>query len=221
MKHYIVLSFLLVTVTSVAQIQKGAKLIEVNLNFSMQTEDIDQSIGSWYTKREITNFSSNPRMGVFVSDRLLLGVGLRYDYQKMDYTSNTGFNELDTYKRGVISFSPYLRHYTFIVDKLYFTIDASLNTGIGVEKYTYVNSGKSENDVMTFQATVSPGLNYFIGDGWILTAGMGNLYYYYSKTTYQVVGDDPSMKTQSFGLSFNVNTFTIGVQYLFGAKSSE
>lgn len=218
-KTAVTLVVMLLALFSHAQIQEGAVLLEGSLSYSSQTEEEENMDNYDKFTAETKDFIFRPSAGFMVSRTVMLGIRLGYEHSKSavefeDYYANGD----ETTTMNLISVGPYLKTFLPLNEKLYFTITGSVNFGFGTQTTVdhEFNDEETEADLDRFRTEVSPGLSYFVSPRWALTASFGQLYYAKEKFKIESSIDGGEDSTQEFsdgGLSLNVNTFSIGVQY--------
>jgi hypothetical protein len=97
---------ILTTNVASAQLEKGSKLIGGGFGFNSGSNDYNKS----------SSFYVQPSIHYFITDKLSFGLGFRYDNSKSKYRGTYLYNE---YVSQGIGFSPELRYYKPIRDKLY------------------------------------------------------------------------------------------------------
>lgn len=228
----ILLLLMAITVTHIAfsQINKGAILLEGNINFyETKTEDeffVNFSSGVYDYKS--TFFAVNPKIGFFTSETILVGIGLNYEH--VGYRYKTTFDGVTfstrTEKSNLYFINPYIKKFIPIKDKLFLTLTGNAFIGLGKVKYTDEEDGAEDfeikNDQIAFRVNVSPGVTYFLSPQWALTASFGQLFYNYKKEELSEelgLSNQPKNVDTTYGVSFQFNTFGVGVQYLLRNKS--
>jgi hypothetical protein len=215
---------ILCPVLSFCQIQKGAIVFSGGGSYN----SADQSYyiyrynnsGSLEAK-SVSDRSSfitiQPSVGLFVSPSFMVGAGLGFEYQGAKYFNiNPVSGAIDPGKRnrGIVSLNVFFKKYIPLKDKFYFNAALSISGGLGAAKYS-TSDTDLRNPIFSARANLSPGFTYFISNKWAITSGFGQLYYNYTaeKLDQDDVQEDLKNKTNQWGLSFQLNTFSIGVQY--------
>lgn len=189
------------------QVKKGAKVLEGDLSFSSSTNQDFYYYDIYEYKRQ--GFAIRPKIGWFVSNASVLGIGIGFEYNKLE-----GSGSLPSIsKDNLYSFSPYYRNYQKITDRLFFTTTIDLSLGFGNEK----QDEDTKLDIKTFSLVVAPGLNYFVSDKWAMKMNFGSLYY--TKRNSKIIegfGDEePELENEDFGINFSMDSFSLGVGYYF------
>ncbi|MCG8432998.1 MAG: hypothetical protein MJA83_03075 [Gammaproteobacteria bacterium] len=137
MKYLLIISLhiSILSLTANAQIQKGAILTGGIVSFSTQDSDEDQTSPTGFTRREYNSdfLILRPKVGIFVSESLLLGLGIQYEYRySRSSTSLDGTQAgFSIQKSNLILVNPHIQKYYRLADDLFFS--PTLNILIGVE----------------------------------------------------------------------------------------
>ncbi|WP_439185911.1 hypothetical protein [Carboxylicivirga taeanensis] len=188
-----------------AQGQTGIKVLEGNVRYSLSDSE-DYSLYNYQTNEyKSQHFNINPKIGWFVSESSVLGVGIGYRFSKYESRSES--------KEHIFSINPYYRNYQKITDKLFFTTTIDLALGFGQES----NEDYYTADLFTYSLNARPGLTYFISDKWALKTNFGSLFYQRTnkKITEGVEDKQPKLKDTDFGFNFSMDSFSLGVGYYF------
>jgi hypothetical protein len=231
MKKIVVLAMvLLVTQVAFSQINKGAILLEGSANFNQITAEdefaVNYTIDTYDYKS--TFFAFNPKVGFFTSETLLVGIGLNYEHNGYSYKSSYDGSTYSTRKEksNLYFINPYIKKFIPIKDKLFLTLTANALVGLGKVNYEikdeFAGEGKIKNDQFAFRVNASPGIAYFFNNQWAITASFGQLFYTYKKEELNAdlgLSEKPKNVDTTYGLSFQFNTFGIGVQYVLRNKA--
>lgn len=185
-KESILLSFVLFSATSIAQIQKGNWLFEGSIgNISLYNSNSVQnnSNGQYSSKLRSLAVTLAPRAGWFLSDRFCVGAGLQLSVgylssKEVDHLSNTQTLNTDSKRFGV---SPFIRYYVGpATSKLRFYLQAEGHYDWGVNKTrssSYYDGNvwslsQSKNTSSSIGGAFGVGVNYFISDNVALNSGI-------------------------------------------------
>jgi hypothetical protein len=210
-----------ITTYSVGQINSGAVLLEGTLNYNHSTSDYEISPNSPFStsKQKSTSFAFRPRVGFFVNEAFVMGLGVSYESTSYAYLSfydgapSTPYAE----KSSLIALTPYVRQFIPLNEKVYLTITG--NVSIGVGKARYGDDSALKNDLFNMRVDVGPGLTYFLSQRWAVTASFGQLFYNYRKESGEAPGgsnEKPKDIDKSYGFNFQFNTIGVGAQYFLG-----
>jgi len=165
--------------------QKGDFFISGNFSFSSSSDN----------NVDVTSFSILPTAGYFISDHIALGASLGYS----SINNDDGFTDLTT--NGFLAGA--FGQYVFTPAKKFsFTGTLSLNYGSTDAE----NVGGGDFDINSFQATVAPGIYYFVSKSFAITSSIGIL-------SYQDLGGD--LDTSTFTISLNPDNLNFGLLYRF------
>jgi outer membrane immunogenic protein len=198
-------------INTFAQLKKGNLLINGTLSGSISKQQTSTFSSSSF---KTSGFSVQPRVGFFYSDKMVLGVGIGYNYSKTNSSSPSSIylNRAYTY-----SISPFVRRYISMGDKVAFFIDGRLNIGFGntlsTNPFFDPNTGvsgttTSDSNTFTGGLAIKPGIAFFISEKWSAEATFANFGFDYNKTKYS--------NSKSYNLNLNysgLNAFAFGVSY--------
>ncbi|TKC10736.1 porin family protein [Pedobacter polaris] len=210
-----------VAFTANAQTEKGKSLINGAVGFSTNKNE-SNSTGFSPTNQKSTSFFVTPRLGYFVANNLVIGLGLGYT-QNNNTSSSINVNSPNiiyynqTSKQHTYSINPFLRKYVDIVDK--FKFFGQFNVGVGFGKvdnkyeYNTQTTGTTENSskFTSYNAAISPGFAFFPSKRWAIEFSFPLLNYNKTKpkdeSTNVVLSTDESFTfaTSSFNPSIGFN----------------
>ena len=157
-----------------------------------------------------------PQIGLFVTESLLLGIGIGYEYH---YGKSGGFIDgvsdfPSSRKSNSFLFNPYLQKFYKITDNLFFS--PSLNMLIGGGNVERKETENTDGDIFEFRVSISPGLTYFVSEKWAVSTTIGQVFYNRSREDVAPASGNIGewefiSKELGFDLSFN--TFSLGIQY--------
>jgi len=210
-----------------AQVQKGTIILGGDINFNknnLSQQYTSHSSTSEADKFKTTHISISPQCGMFISEFLEVGLGIAYQQNKSKYIeggSSSYDDDNQTVKTNQFLIYPYITKYGKIAEKLYFTSTLKVQFGFGKHDDGRDRS-TSESDISVFNINASPGLTYFISNKWSLKCTIGQLYY--NRTKYSLdessdYYDGYENIDENLGLNLDLNTFTIGFQYVLNNKS--
>ena len=221
MKNLLIILFLFSASTAFSQIQKGTKVVGGGLNLSGQSNESVYSESDWASSTQ-NSFGISGSYEKFKNSTTAFGVFLGYNYysnkSEYDYDTNTNTYGVQTH---MVNFGPNITKYISLRDNLFFTVGSGISLGIGQRKDI------ETDDKSTFWSAginASPGLAFFLNDNFALSASIGSLYYRYSAEKSKEEnsnGENEKDTHHNYGLSFNVNTFTIGLKYYLRTAKSE
>ncbi|MEO1054388.1 MAG: hypothetical protein AAFX87_27365, partial [Bacteroidota bacterium] len=215
MRTTLITIFSLVILTNLnAQIQKGAILTGGSFSFNGDRNTEEFSPFGSIVNDELKNsfIAIRPQIGFFTNESTLIGIGLAYERSSFEILNTSGGTTSTDFTRKENAFfiNPYFAKYSKLTDQLYFTTFFDFMAGLGTEKLG--ENDEIENDVFELRFSVSPGLTYFVSEKWALRAQIGQLFYEWRRVEISPDNGDRVNKDNSYGLNFNLNTFTIGFQ---------
>nr|WP_319400697.1 outer membrane beta-barrel protein [uncultured Carboxylicivirga sp.] len=205
-KQLLLVIITLIPMVIFAQGQTGIKVLEGNIGYSSSNDDSYNDYYNQTNEYKTQRFYINPKIGWFVSESSVLGVGIGYQFNKYESQSET--------KHHLFSINPYYKNYQKITDKLFFTTTVDLALGFGKESND--DDDFTEN-LFIYSINVRPGINYFLSEHWALKANFGSLFYQRTKEKITQGAEDHENETKSseFGFNFNTDSFSMGVGYYF------
>lgn len=221
MKHFLILISLILcsSFAAQAQIQKGAVSIGGSITYNNQDNEQERTspTGISIFETESDFLAIRPEAGIFVSQSLLLGLGIQYEYRysRNMSTSNDVPGNPSSQKRNLVLVKPYMQKYYKLADNFYFSPSLSVFIGGGTgESNGFLDD--RERDIFTLRANITPGLTYFISEKWGVTATFGEIFYNREREELEQGPNNPETREDIFemyGLNFRFDTFNIGVQY--------
>ncbi|WP_289056110.1 hypothetical protein [Carboxylicivirga marina] len=204
-KQLLSLTLIILPILISAQGQIGVRELNGNFIYSLSDqEDVNHYIQE-IVESNRHYLDINSKIGWFITEHSVLGLGVGFEYMKIENSNK--------YKDYLLSLSPYFRNYQKISDKLFYTTTIEMSIGIGKEQ----NNPETIKEIASLALTARPGLSYFLSDKWALTTHFG--YITYKKTNKEVSkgmeDEHPKLNDTDFGISFNMNSFRLGVGYYF------
>lgn len=164
--------------------------------------------GPLASTQNLTTANIGIYFGKYINEKVNAGLGIGYILDESLNTSIDRFGNLIYSTRdqqfGLIE--PFVNVHSPISNKLYF------NSGISAALFRNLENSYTMFDQMVF--AYQPGLYYFATDRLTLIANFGRIYY----STFNITS---SSKSNTVGIDLSTETFSIGVQLLFGKKASE
>lgn len=151
---------------------------------------------------DTSSFTLAPSVGYFVKDDLALECSLIYSYSDGRYYTG------EKIRTTVFGVSIGAVHFFTPTNKFSFTTGISFSYLVSKDKFEYqINDSDTIN---IFEATIAPGINYFISNSFALKASIGAVSY--SSTTYDRY---EGSTTDRFSLNLNLSRINIGLTYKF------
>jgi hypothetical protein len=224
MKYTILLlsTFLFLQVSE-GQIKKGTILVDASVSYSRTTTEQEIPINGPYlmTEQKTSSFGISPSIGFFASSTVAVGVGIRHSYQHATFnTSLFGADPVLGYQKiNLSSFDTYVQKYIRIKDKIYFTISAYASVGLGKGKYS---ASETQTKIFEFSLNTYPGATYFVSPNWAVYTNFALFGYTFRREKLKPgphVDEDSKNIAEDLRMSFQANTFGVGVQYFLRNKA--
>jgi hypothetical protein len=209
--------FLLVIVisfcTANAQIQAGKSMLGFSISADNQVQSSGKFNATSYTDLSHTfSIGLSPQYGYFLSDNLLVGLGVSYNYYSYQtnsyYSDSTPTDGLRDRQHNVYIY-PYVRYYNNIGGNFYCFLQGSFSFGYSFEVQEHLQSGSSHttDKYDTYSLGIVPGLCYVISNKFLLETTIGGLGYY-----YKIQGNN---KASDFNFNFDISGIGLGFKYIF------
>lgn len=155
-------------------------------------------------EQKFIQYSVSPYIAYYITPRFTAGLGLGFQGSK-DNTSANAYS-----KNGQFVFTPFVQYYTKPVnDNLSFYGELGTSFGFGNSKLFLNDTEFSNVKTSSFGVYVGPGIYYFLGKKWGLSALWGALNYNTSKVK------DVDGRAANFGLGLSPASLTINLDYYF------
>jgi len=220
MKKNITALFLIITCFAFGQLKKGNYVTGGSLLVHPSKETNISGALSPITKTLDLNIS--PRLGIFISDKIALGVELGYSYLKneFNYPNTNGYYVTNSSsKSSSFTVQPFFRNYIPVSEKISFFTHSTAGISFGVRNIEYLfldpNDGrvltqKYKYDAFSGAISLSPGIAFFISPKWSAEATFASLGYRFSNNKPQS-GD--TAKSYDFIFNYGFSAFNFGVAY--------
>jgi hypothetical protein len=226
-KIALVVFALFIMLGSYAQIGKGSFMLTGSVACSSYNDSRCDSSSAYDIKQ--TNFNVSPGIGFFAANNLAVGLGIEYFSSSGSSSYNNTFgnnysNTKSTSTRRGLEFSPFASYYLRLSDNAYISATATFGYQMLLSysnKYetqstsTYTMHEINDVDSYEINASLLPGLVYFLNQKLALKASIGGLFYNYSYFKNKNVSYDNYEKNSSTGLNFNMSSISFGIQYFF------
>lgn len=159
------------------------------------------------------SFNFSPKVGIFVTENIAIGVELGLTTGKTDNGGNGTSTTFTEVKSNGFNGGVFGRYY--FVPGAKFAPFANLGFGFGSTKNTTNSrlgslSTSSETKDKTMNIGLGLGFNYFLTSNWALEASWAGLNYNTNDN-----GGNGADKTNSFGLNANTSSINFGMLYKF------
>lgn len=202
---------LFIGATASAQLTPGSKIIKGSFGFNSignipyddgSTSDISSSLNL---------FTFNPEFEYFCSERVSVGVSVGYMNLWTLSKSSSAFSNSKS-KDGINLYyvGPTFNYYIPLANRFYLSFNCFLGYAGLNQNSVYESSYGEESEGSSGNAgmlTVTPTLNYFINDKWLMTASIGNL--------NAMCGKMEDAEATMYSAGINWGQITLGVGFKF------
>jgi len=170
-----------------------------SLRFNQTEYDAERS-------RKVFGLNLRPNAGYAIQENLILGLGLGYSYNET--TTEDSVNNRDQTANGVGVF-PFIRKYFNLNNKFAFNLTGELGYEYSWGKNYTVGDGY-ESSANSFQASVRPGITYFVTNNIALEAQLGGIFYNH---TSRKIDGELDMKYNSLIASIQMEQIYFGINF--------
>lgn len=213
----LILSLMLLSISSFAQLQKGNLLLGGNVNFQTSSTESDNLGVAGGNTSKSNRFSFSPLVGYFFSDRTVLGL-------KVDYFSSKTENRILAgptiiFENDGIGLGPFVRRYFPIKEWVAFYGQAEVNYGSARHLNTNSSSSSSETKTRSVNFAASLGLSFFPTQ-WMSIDLSANPLSFYHQNNQNNSGSSSSSEVNTSGFNFdlNSNSFSLGAHFFLNKK---
>lgn len=156
------------------------------------------------------NFGINPGVGYFISDNLMLGLGLGFS---MSSSTQKSDSYEDKYTTSMFDIGPFIRYYIMPVEKMGFFFQGDVSVGFGKNKHEQTIGGTTtsrETKLTELNVGITPGIVIFVSDMVAFESTFGGLAFTSGSENYTENTVEYKDSYSDFGLSINP-LFTVGV----------
>lgn len=173
----------------------------------------------------------SPKIGYFVSDNFMVGLGLNIGSRKNEsnYNSTSDYIYIDEYNSNYLSVEPFVRYYMPLSEKLSFINHFGLSYGFSNSYssnyqdnsgYKYYSEGKGNEIALGY----APGISFNLTEKFLIELGIGSIGYSHSKSestpktenTDTGVVDEGDLQTTTSGDYYMVyNNVRLGLAFKF------
>ncbi len=213
----LILPLLLLSFSGFAQLQKGNKILGGTLNYSTSNTTPTDLIGLPAQTNKSNSFNISPLMGVFVTDRTVIGLKLdSYSYSSESTITGQEFrNEFNRF-----GFGPFVRRYFPVKEWVAFYGQADLGYSFGKTKQSYSSfpNQNSERSTSDFNLSAALGLAFFPTNWMSVDLSMNPLSFSHSVNKNEVGSSYPDQNTNSFNLNLSSQSFYVGAHFFLNKK---
>ncbi|WP_111669155.1 outer membrane beta-barrel protein [Algoriphagus litoralis] len=214
----LIFPLLLLSFSGFAQLQKGNKIFGGTLNYSTTNSDINDTQGVFSQTSESNNFYIGPVLGVFFSDRTV--VGLAFNFYSFNNETTFQNGELYNNKSNQFGFGPFVRRYFPVKEWVAFYGQAELGYSSGKIKQTYSSfpdqNYERSTSVFNFRGTL--GLAFFPTNWMSVDLSMNPLSFSHSVNKNEVGSSYPDQNSNSFNFNLSSESFGIGAHFFLNKK---
>ena len=222
MKKFIlaILPLLLVSITALAQLEKGNLLLGGGLGISSQSSLAEGPVPS---EIRYSNFYFNPMAGYFFQNKWVVGLNFPISYQVENSSSTPiGGNDIqEQLKRSYFGVGPFVRKYFTINEKMAFFAQGQASFGKSVTDWImdrdYTDrDARYESKSINLVGTL--GLVVFPKDWFSINLMVNPLIYNYQIRNEDRSGNIYEIKDSGFEFGFNSNLIGLGANFFLSKK---
>ena len=213
----LILSLMLLSTSSFAQLQKGNLLLGGNVNFQTSSTESDNLGVAGGNTAKSNSFFVSPLVGYFLSDRTVLGL-------KVDYSSSITENLIFSgppaiFENDRIGLGPFVRRYFPVKEWVAFYGQAEVNYGSARHFQTNNSNSSSETKTRSVNFVASLGLSFF-PTKWMSIDLSANPLSFYHQNNENTLGNSSSSEVNTNGFNFNLNSnsFFLGAHFFLNKK---
>jgi len=199
--------FVLIALTTIAGVVNAQMFVSGSINLS--TSMPKTTTGSVTTEgARYTYFRVAPAVGYFLNDKLAVGAGVSYSLQKQKQNDVANLTSM-------FGITPFVRYYAVSLGDV--NIFAQGNVGIEFGANKTKNDGNTTDGpkYLNFGISVTPAISYSLGEKLAIEAFLGSVYYSFNREKDEIAGETHTLKTNGFGLNFDMSSISLGVIYKF------
>jgi len=162
MKACLLTAVMAISISSFCQINKGTIILGGDIGFDNNSSE-EKSSGTILYSEEFSSFFFNPKVGVFISKNIALGLGFGISNSKDSRIQRYNFTEQkESSEISTLFINPFINFQSRITDKLQFNLGLESRIGKGDTKYSNSYNSDTEGEITFFEFNLSPGLYYFV-----------------------------------------------------------
>lgn len=213
----LILSLMLLSISSFAQLQKGNLLLGGNVNFQTSSTESDNLGVAGGNTAKSNSFSISPLVGYFLSDRTVLGVKVNYFSSKTENLILAGPSVI--FENDQIGLGPFVRRYFPVKDWVAFYGQAEVNYGSARHFQTNNSNSSSETKIRSVNFAASLGLSFFPTKWMSIDVSAHPLSFSSQKNQNTSGGASGSeTTTNGFNLNLNSNSLSLGAHFFLNKK---
>jgi hypothetical protein len=213
----LILSLMLLSISSFAQLQKGNLLLGGNVNFQTSSTESDNLGVAGGNTAKSNSFSISPLVGYFLSDRTVLGLKVDYFSSKTENLIFSGPPAV--FENDRIGLGPFVRRYFPVKEWVAFYGQAEMNYGSSKYFQTNNSNSSSETKIRSVNFAASLGLSFFPTKWMSIDVSAHPLSFSSQKNQNTSGGASGSeTTTNGFNLNLNSNSLSLGAHFFLNKK---
>lgn len=212
-----ILPLFLLSISGFAQLQKGNKLLGGALNYSTSNTLPTNPLGLPSQTGKSTSFTLSPILGVFVSDRTV--VGLKLDsYSSLNESTSNGQEFRNEFNQ--FGFGPFVRRYFPVKEWVAFYGQADLGYSFGKTTQTFSSfpNQNSERSISNLSLTTTLGLAFFPTNWMSVDLAMNPLSLTHSTNKNEAGVSFADQTTNNFSFNLSSEAFSLGAHFFLNKK---
>lgn len=218
------LCFMLVSISTFAQFQKGNLLLGGNLNYLTSATKLDNFNAVGGSNQKSNSFSVGALLGYFISEHTVTGLRFSYFTSHSDNTTQTG--QIYTIENNQVLAGPFIRKYFAVKEWVAFYGQAEVNYGSS-KQFQEIDASTNTTEMKTRSVNISSSLGLsFFPTKWMsidLSANPLNFFHQNSQTTLKgtnISANSPTSEINSngFNLILNSDSFFLGAHFFIHRK---
>ena len=201
---------LFATQTAHAQPGSGSIYVAGVFTFAYESETIEGS-GFADVDQDIIRFGLHPSVGYHVTDNIVVGAGVGYEYTRIeDQLHNADADH------GIYSVSPFVRYTEYLSANWRWFGEAVVTYGQGEGESRLTGGGVVDTEIEIFQAGVRPGFIYELSESLAIEPSFGFIGFRGESVTKQEEFTNSSITIQEERGEFVIDyDFSLGVHFYF------
>jgi hypothetical protein len=213
-----ILPLLLLSFGSYAQLRKGNKMLGGTLNYSTSTSKSDDAGVAGGQTSTFNSFNISPILGLFVSDRTVIGLKLNTYSYSSETTSLNGSvfrNEFNNF-----GFGPFVRRYFPVKEwvAFYGQADLGYSSGKTIQTNSLSSNQNYERSTNAFNLSAALGLAFFPTNWMSVDLSMNPLSFSHTVNKNEVGSSYPDQNTNSFNFNLSSQSFYVGAHFFLNKK---
>jgi hypothetical protein len=224
-KNFVIaMCFMLLSISSFAQFQKGNLLLGGNLNYRTSATKLDNSNAVGGSKQGSNSFSLGSSLGYFISKHTVTGLKFSYFSSHLDNNFQTG--QISTLENNQWLVGPFLRKYFAVKEWVAFYAQVEVNYGSS-KQFQDIDASINTTEMKSKSVNISSSLGLsFFPTKWMsidLSVNPLNFFHQNIQTTVKgttISGNSPTseLNANGFNLNLNSDSFFLGAHFFINRK---